>query len=207
MTTNTDVAMPELPPMQARLDTGGGWMAVANGYTADQMREYARAAIQQAAGAVPEGALIERIATHWDGCMYDCHAVGEVDIGAAIRQNAKHFATSMAPPKQQPVHLGGGEVGGVPQPLILPPLDDDLAFILGTMCFQCITYAQMLRASGQKIETRAEAEQAAVIHWLLGFYFQHGAAWRNAAIKEAERLRAEFVNTKSCQINQETKNG
>lgn len=29
--------------------------AIGNGFTADQMREYARAAIQQAAGAVPEG--------------------------------------------------------------------------------------------------------------------------------------------------------
>lgn len=82
MTTNTDGAMPELPEPYARHaiwnpNLGGGWDQyhdagdpmpdkwddgapdlVVDLYTADQMREYARAAIQQAAGAVPEGCRI-----------------------------------------------------------------------------------------------------------------------------------------------------
>ena len=49
MTTNTDGAMPELPEAEFPHNIG------TPRYTADQMREYARAAIQQAAGAVPEG--------------------------------------------------------------------------------------------------------------------------------------------------------
>lgn len=64
MTTNTDGAMPELPePLHPA-------SAMGNGYTADQMREYARAAIQQAAGAVPEGlmALGKTIATQDNRC-------------------------------------------------------------------------------------------------------------------------------------------
>lgn len=79
-----------------------------------------RAAIQQAAGAVPEGALIERIAQHWDGCTYDSHGEGEVDIGAAIRQNAKHFAASPSPL--------GREAGSSPgQPHEFPKVSQMLA--------------------------------------------------------------------------------
>lgn len=135
MTTNTDGAMPELPDTDANYwepteesgllkssagfsrNTGPcpGWH-VTKYYTADQMREYARAAIQQAAVAVPEYHLIERIAQHWDACIYNTDN-GEMDIGAAIRQNAKLFAASLAPPKQQLDHLGGGECGGVKVPL------------------------------------------------------------------------------------------
>ena len=75
----------------------------------------------------------------------------------------------------------------------LPPMDEHLDYILGTMCFQCISHAQMLRASGQIIATKAEAEQAAVLYWMLGFYFKHGADWRKEAAAEVKRLHAAFV--------------
>jgi len=149
-----------------------------------------RAAIQQAAGAVPKPRRVTIAdardylntndkafwVTGWNECVEEMLAASPSPLGREAGSSD---------------HLAACDGGGVTQPLTLPTMDDDLAFILGSMCFQCITYAQMLRAAGQKIETRAEAEQAAVIYWLLGFYFKHGAGWRKAAIEEVERLRAE----------------
>lgn len=63
----------------------------------------------------------------------------------------------------------------------LPPLNDDMRNILGRMCFQCIRIAQVLRLMGHEIEEKAEAEQAAVLHWMLGLYFKHGNEWRDRA--------------------------
>ena len=68
-------------------------------------------------------------------------------------------------------------------------LDDELAWILGRPNFTCGHLAAVLRKSGAQIATRAEAEQAAVIHWMLKLYFRHGAAWREHAAAEVERLR------------------
>jgi hypothetical protein len=59
----------------------------------------------------------------------------------------------------------------------LPPFNADVAEILGRLCFQCIRIAELLRAGGQKIDSRAEAEQAAVIYWMLDLYAKHGASW------------------------------
>ena len=72
--------------------------------------------------------------------------------------------------------------------LVLPPMDDDLAEILGRVCFQCISIAQLLRVNGHTIANKAEAEQAAVIYWLLSLYAKHGAEWRKAAGEEMDRL-------------------
>lgn len=61
-------------------------------------------------------------------------------------------------------------------------LDDELKWILGRPNFVCGGVAKMLRKRGQVIEPRAEAEQAACIHWMLNLYLRHGAAaWRDAA--------------------------
>ncbi|CAB3717108.1 hypothetical protein CEY09_31615 [Achromobacter marplatensis] len=59
----------------------------------------------------------------------------------------------------------------------LPPLDDDLIEILGRPNFACVELATLLRAGGHSIKNKAEHEQAAVIHFLLGHYLKHGAAW------------------------------
>ena len=67
------------------------------------------------------------------------------------------------------------------------PWNEDVAEILGRPNFACGGIAQCLRLSGQHIPTKAEAEQAAVIYWLLGIYSEHGAEWRNVAER---RLRA-----------------
>ncbi len=64
------------------------------------------------------------------------------------------------------------------------PLDDHTRDILGTMCFQCISIATALRAMGHDIPTKAEAEQAAVIHWKLNLYLAHGDKWREAGSQQ-----------------------
>jgi hypothetical protein len=112
MTTNTDLARAHGANIY-HLEYSDGVCNI--NFTPAQLDAYTQA-IQQAAGAVPEYHLIERIAQHWDACIYNTDN-GEMDIGAAIRQNAKHFAASPAPPKQQPdsVHFGGGECGGATQ--------------------------------------------------------------------------------------------
>ena len=74
-----------------------------------------------------------------------------------------------------------------------PPLTPELASILGLMCFQCISFAQALRAAGHTIKTRAEDEQAAVLHWMLGHYFRHGDDWRTAAAEDMKRMEAEAL--------------
>jgi hypothetical protein len=71
-----------------------------------------------------------------------------------------------------------------------PPLTPELASILGLMCFQCTSFAQALRAAGHTIKTRAEDEQAAVLHWMLSHYFRHGENWRTAAAEDVDRMKA-----------------
>lgn len=56
----------------------------------------------------------------------------------------------------------------------IPPLDDQVWFILGRPCFACGHIAERLRQLGYVIERKAEPEQAAVIHFMLTHYAQHG---------------------------------
>lgn len=74
-----------------------------------------------------------------------------------------------------------------------PPMTPELASILGLMCFQCISFAQALRAGGHQIASRAEDEQAAVLHWMLGHYFRHGKDWRTFAVQDVERMKAAAI--------------
>lgn len=71
----------------------------------------------------------------------------------------------------------------------LPELNADLIDILGRPNFTCIRIAQLLRLSGVEIDKKAEAEQATVIHYLLGFYLKHGSQWAEKAGEDIERLR------------------
>jgi hypothetical protein len=48
-----------------------------------------------------------------------------------------------------------------------------------------------LREDGHEIATKAEDEQAAVIHWLLNLYLEHAAQWREVAQQETARIKAE----------------
>lgn len=79
-----------------------------------------------------------------------------------------------------------------------PAMTPELEKILGTMCFQTISLSQILRAGGQAIEPRAEAEQAAVLHWMLSLWAVHGDEWRKAAVREVERIREATKETLEC---------
>ncbi|MDF2863676.1 MAG: hypothetical protein K0S02_3948 [Achromobacter mucicolens] len=73
---------------------------------------------------------------------------------------------------------------------VLPELNADLIDILGRPNFTCIRLAQLLRLSGVEIASKAEAEQATVIHYLLGFYLLHGSQWAEKAAEDIARRRA-----------------
>jgi len=80
-----------------------------------------------------------------------------------------------------------------------PPLTPELASILGLPCFQCIPFAKALRAAGHTIKTRAEDEQAAVLHWMLGHYFRHGDDWSGAAAQDMSRMKAAAIAAQAKQ--------
>lgn len=86
--------------------------------------------------------------------------------------------------------------GGASMPVFLayapklPPLNAELASILGRPNFQCCHLAQALRAGGHDIPRKAEAEQAAVIYFMLGHYLEHGEKWSEKAEEELQRLVA-----------------
>lgn len=71
----------------------------------------------------------------------------------------------------------------------LTALDDDLRWILSRPSFWCIHPAAVLRADGKQIKTRAEDEQASVIHWLLNLYITHGSGFEQAMKSEAKRIK------------------
>lgn len=78
------------------------------------------------------------------------------------------------------------------EPREFPAMNADLEKILGIMCFECIHFARALRMAGQQIAPKAEAEQAATLHWLLGHYFRSGKTWRAAATADMEQMKAAF---------------
>ena len=61
---------------------------------------------------------------------------------------------------------------------VLPALNNELREILGRPNFMCASIANALRSQDFEIKRKAEDEQATVLHWMLGLYFTHGAAWR-----------------------------
>jgi hypothetical protein len=71
-------------------------------------------------------------------------------------------------------------------------LNEDLLHILGRPSFMCISVAQLLRFEGHVIETKAESEQAAVIHWMLTHYFANKDGWRDVVLSELERMHSKW---------------
>jgi hypothetical protein len=82
----------------------------------------------------------------------------------------------------------GHDIGQVGPHGTLPPFDDDVRRILGRPNFACVHLASALRRAGQHIDRKAEAEQAAVIYWMLGFYCRFGQAWVEEADKELKKI-------------------
>ncbi|MBF8421002.1 hypothetical protein [Klebsiella pneumoniae] len=72
----------------------------------------------------------------------------------------------------------------------LPPLNDDLISILGRPNFMCAHLAELLRKSGEDIKRKSEHEQAAVIHWFLSLYLEHGDKWEGVAKSDMQARAA-----------------
>jgi len=70
-----------------------------------------------------------------------------------------------------------------------------MIWILGRPNFWCASVANVLRQDGHEIKTKAEHEQAAVIHWLLSLYLEHGDGWRDVAQKESDRIKAKVESS------------
>ena len=65
---------------------------------------------------------------------------------------------------------------------------EDVQWILGRPNYACHDIAKILRISGIEIDTKAEAEQARVIYWMLEMQEKHGDDWREEANKELETI-------------------
>jgi hypothetical protein len=79
-----------------------------------------------------------------------------------------------------------------PEQTLTYPADftNDLQWILGLLCFQCIQYAQTLRKGGRTIPNKAEAEQAATLDWMLRRYLADPTGWRKTAADEIRAMAA-----------------
>lgn len=97
-------------------------------------------------------------------------------VDAWARADAKSAPATQAPPAFQQLEM-----------------NPDLLEILGRPCFRCIQIAQILRASGTEIQTRAENEQAAVLLFLLNHYLADNLNWYTNA---SEELKAKFEKSK-----------
>lgn len=77
-------------------------------------------------------------------------------------------------------------------------LDQELTWILGRPNFACAPIFRALRAAGYSIETHAEEEQAASIHWMLMLYAKHGPEhWREEGEKQLKEMYAASREKKS----------
>ncbi|MGG7139835.1 hypothetical protein [Klebsiella aerogenes] len=72
----------------------------------------------------------------------------------------------------------------------LPELNDNLIAILGLPNFTCAHLAELLRKSGEDIKRKSEHEQAAIIHWFLGIYLEHGDKWEGIAKSDIQARAA-----------------
>jgi len=53
-------------------------------------------------------------------------------------------------------------------------LNETTRKIFGIMCFTVGPLVRLMREVGHDVKTKAEDEQAAVIHWRLNLYLEHG---------------------------------
>ncbi len=70
-------------------------------------------------------------------------------------------------------------------------MTDSLREVLGMPVHQYIPIVRALQRLDPSIKPRFEDEQAALLHWALGFWFQHGDDWRAAAGATLQRLADE----------------
>ncbi len=67
-------------------------------------------------------------------------------------------------------------------------LTEELRDVLSMMMWHTGTIARALRLGGADIPTKAEDEQAHVLHWLTLLVLEHGSAWSDKADEEVKRI-------------------
>lgn len=72
---------------------------------------------------------------------------------------------------------------------VLPPMTKALRDLLGTPVHTMIPLVRCLQAAGLDIPRSYEGEQAGLMYWMLGFYFEHGDDWKPHAGVELTRLQ------------------
>lgn len=78
--------------------------------------------------------------------------------------------------------------GQAPKYLTMPAMTESLREVLGMPVHQYMPIVRALQRLDPSIKSRFEDEQAALLHWALGFWFQHGDGWREAAGAALQRL-------------------
>jgi|GEM_PF-3612547 len=107
---------------------------------------------------------LRRMEPHCRGCItWNEHAAGRKDGGGEVTWSEAwddaHGARKMT----------------------LFPYSKEVEFILGKPNFRCRQIARRLRERGHDIEKKAEIEQAKVLYWMLGLFFEHGEGWTQKA--------------------------
>ena len=64
----------------------------------------------------------------------------------------------------------------------------ELEYALGLMVWNTGKIAAVLRSGGEEITRKAEAEQAYVLHWLIGLCLEHGDKWNEAFLARLKEI-------------------
>lgn len=67
-------------------------------------------------------------------------------------------------------------------------MDDDLQDVLSVMVWQSGKICKILRAGGQEIPRKTEAEQAHVLFWLIHLYLKHGKDWHARSVDQIQAI-------------------
>ena len=84
-------------------------------------------------------------------------------------------------------------------------LTEELREVLGWANFRCGPIAHLMRAAGADIKTKAEDEQAVVLHWFVKLVLKYGADWWSVARTELaemqQRISAASAAPQACEDN------
>ncbi|MCX9039548.1 hypothetical protein NLN82_26450, partial [Citrobacter portucalensis] len=126
-------------------------------------------------------------APEWSNWFSFADAIDEIELACGLWRNQTEDVIQF---RQRIAELEAREV-------TLPPLNDDLIAILGRSNFTCSHLAELMRKSGDEIRRKSEHEQAAVIHWFLGIYLEHGDKWEGVAEADIQsRVAAAGIGVK-----------
>lgn len=160
----------------------------------DAVGDYKEARASEAAAGAPSSTLDVTGDSFWDTRpQFDTLGVPRLSLRELVREHYQHYFSRDKAAELAERHIDDIANTAPPaasgQKLTYPDeFTDDLQWILGLMCFQCISYAQALRKGGRNIATRAEAEQATTLDYLLRHYLRNPDNWRETASVELRAM-------------------